>query len=200
MDQPMLDIHGIEENRRALLNNLRQLIEEALQPFADDLREFLQRVRGGQFGSEWRGAWQTFVETQADAGFNIEADSVSRLVRLMESWEQQSPGARASEPTRIAIQSGGRSAPPDSRFMFASMKSKPKVRPGPSPPPRAPIPEVHKNAEGLEIAGPGPASHGLVSQEDAGGAGSSRRGRGPLVARQQCARRPALARRRLVSI
>ena len=64
----MLDIYGIEANRRALLADLKQLIEEALQPFADDLREFLERVRAGQFGGDWRGAWDTFVETQAEAG------------------------------------------------------------------------------------------------------------------------------------
>jgi len=107
----MLDLYGIEANRRALLADLKQLIEEALQPFADDLREFLERVRGGQFGRDWRGAWDNFVETQADAGFNIEADSVTRLVRLMESWERQMPDARASGPTTIAVQSGHHAAP-----------------------------------------------------------------------------------------
>lgn len=103
----MLDLYGIEANKRALLADLKQLIEEALQPFADDLREFLERVRAGQFGSDWRRGWDTFVETQADAGFNIEADSANRLVQLMESWEQQMPGARASRPTRVAVQAGG---------------------------------------------------------------------------------------------
>jgi hypothetical protein len=81
----MLDLHGIEANRRALLEDLKQLIEEVLQPFADDLREFLTRVRAGQFGNEWRSAWQDFVATQAEAGFNMDADSIGRLVQLMES-------------------------------------------------------------------------------------------------------------------
>jgi hypothetical protein len=152
----MLDIHGIEANKRALLEDLIQLIEEALQPFAEDLREFLERVRGGQFGSDWRDAFHVFVETQADAGFYIDADSVTRLVQLMESWERQTPGARPSEPTRIAVRAGDNAAQPDPHFMLASTKTKPKVRPGPSPPPPGPIPEFTKNAEGLEIAGPGP--------------------------------------------
>src|SRR3954468_11154254 len=104
----MLDLHGIEANKRAMLQNLMQLIEEALQPFADDLREFLERARAGQFGSEWRATWQSFAETQAEAGFNMDADSIGRLVQLMESWQQQrAQGAlRASGPTRIAVQAG----------------------------------------------------------------------------------------------
>ena len=83
-------------------------IEEALQPFADDLREFLERVRAGQFGGEWRGAWQEFVYTQTAAGFNIEPDNASRLLQLMESWEEQrTQGALdARQPTHIAVQSG----------------------------------------------------------------------------------------------
>lgn len=102
----MLDIYGIEANRRALLADLKQLIEEALQPFADDLREFLERVRGGAFGPNWRDAWDTFVETQADAGFNIEADSASRLVQLMESWER---GHKAQ--ARILTKAGATTSP-----------------------------------------------------------------------------------------
>ncbi|HTM56056.1 MAG TPA: hypothetical protein VL175_18655 [Pirellulales bacterium] len=104
----MLDIHGIEANKRALLNDLRQLIEEALEPFADALREFLEQVRAGQFGSHWRGAWQSFVETQAEAGFNIDAESVSRLEQLMEDWERaiatrRSVTARTCQPRAASI-------------------------------------------------------------------------------------------------
>lgn len=102
----MLDIYGIEENQRALLNDLRQLIEEALEPFADALREFLEQVRAGQFGSHWREAWQNFVESQAEAGFNIDAESVSRLEQLMESWER---GHKAQG--RILTKAGATTSP-----------------------------------------------------------------------------------------
>jgi len=125
----MLDIYGIEANRRALLADLKQLIEEALQPFADDLREFLERVRAGQFGGDWRGAWDTFVETQAEAGFNIDAESASRLVQLMEGWERARMAGRAasaSRPAQIAVAPGRAEDRTNARFMLESNRAQSK--------------------------------------------------------------------------
>jgi hypothetical protein len=63
---------------------------------------------------------------------------------------------RASEPTRIAVQAGDHTQPSDPRFMLASVKKKPKATLTPAPLPQGPEPEVRKNEQGLEIAGPGP--------------------------------------------
>jgi hypothetical protein len=128
----MLDMSAIETNKRALLADLKQLIEEALQPFADDLREFLERVRARQFGPDWRRAWQNFAETQANAGFTIEADSDTRLVQLMESWERARMAGRApsaSRPAQIAVRTGSAGDDTDARFMLESIKAKSKKRP-----------------------------------------------------------------------
>ena len=170
----------IAEDLRLLVEDVQRRLEAALQPFADSLDDFLALLFQARLPSDWRRRWHDFVADQADQGFFVEDKSIQEFEDWIESWARfcdllprdfdleeltntfdepafhPAPLAHGMQlVARLNNQAAGRRSP----FMLASVqadtpdKQPPPVKPSPPPPPKAKF-----NDDGVEVAGPGPAT------------------------------------------
>jgi hypothetical protein len=73
-------------NRYALMTDLFRRLEEALEPFADDLDGFLARLFQARLPANWREQWHEFVDDQATRGFIVQPESIVSLENWIEAW------------------------------------------------------------------------------------------------------------------
>src|SRR4029079_2382474 len=76
----------IAEDQRLLLADIRRRIEAALQPFANDLDDFLAVLFQGRLPVDWRQQWHAFVAEAATKGFFVNPKSVVELEEWIEAW------------------------------------------------------------------------------------------------------------------
>ena len=76
----------IEDNRRALLDDIDRRIAADLQPFADALDWFLATLFRSILPVDWRQQWHNFVADQAAQEFFVEPASVRELEDWIEHW------------------------------------------------------------------------------------------------------------------
>ena len=76
----------IAEDQRLLLANIHRRIEAALQPFANDLDDFLAILFQARLPADWRRQWHDFVAEQANEGFFVKTESVVELEEWIEAW------------------------------------------------------------------------------------------------------------------
>lgn len=171
----------IADNRRALIADIIRRVEQSLEPFAFALDWFLADLFRSRLPMDWRDRWHAFVAEQANHGFFVEPQSVRELEAWIEAWARYCGllpivnGARS-----VADKDGNRTVtnvakekhqtqinqlahqPDDdgSPFVSAGFKSRPRPKTPDSRPPQAPTPRPRPtmNAEGLEVAGPGPTT------------------------------------------
>ena len=175
----------IAEGQRLLLADLHRRIEAALQPFANDLDDFLGVLFQARLPSDWRQQWHNFVAEAATNGFFVEPRSVVELEEWIEAWarfcgllprgsefgQRENPSGtrtllgssehRAAQTMPSAYQRGDRGAP----VLLASVLpgEQGTTPPTPAPPklaapapPQPPAPTAKLNEDGVEVAGPGP--------------------------------------------
>jgi hypothetical protein len=76
----------IAEDQRLLLADLHRRIEAALQPFANDLDDFLGVLFQARLPADWRQRWHNFVAEAATKGFFVNPKSVVELEEWIEAW------------------------------------------------------------------------------------------------------------------
>jgi len=76
----------IAEDQRLLLADIHRRIEAALQPFANDLDDFLEVLFQARLPAEWRQQWHGFVAESATKGFFVNPKSVVELEEWIEAW------------------------------------------------------------------------------------------------------------------
>ncbi len=83
---PMDFSKQIAEDQRLLLADIHRRIEAALQPFANDLDDFLAILFQARLPSDWRQRWHDFVADQTAEGFFVKAESIRELEDWIEAW------------------------------------------------------------------------------------------------------------------
>jgi hypothetical protein len=86
LDMAMDFSKQIAEGQRLLLADIHRRIEAALQPFADNLDDFLAILFQARLPADWRQRWHDFVAEQANEGFFVKAESVVELEEWIEAW------------------------------------------------------------------------------------------------------------------
>jgi hypothetical protein len=86
LDRNMDFSKQIAEDQRLLLADLHRRIEAALQPFANDLDDFLGVLFQARLPSDWRQRWHNFVAEAATKGFFVAPKSVVELEDWIEAW------------------------------------------------------------------------------------------------------------------
>ena len=86
LDKTMDFSKQIAEDQRLLLADIHRRIEAALQPFANDLDDFLAILFQARLPSDWRQQWHSFVADAATNGFFVEPTSVVELEDWIEAW------------------------------------------------------------------------------------------------------------------
>ena len=76
----------IAEDQRLLLADIHRRIEAALQPFANDLDDFLAILFQARLPTDWRQQWHNFVAEAATNGFFVKPKSVVELEEWIEAW------------------------------------------------------------------------------------------------------------------
>jgi hypothetical protein len=76
----------IAEDQRLLLADIRRRVEAALQPFANDLDDFLGVLFQARLPADWRQQWHNFVADAATKGFFVNPKSVVELEVWIEAW------------------------------------------------------------------------------------------------------------------
>jgi hypothetical protein len=76
----------IAEDQRLLLADIHRRIEAALQPFANDLDDFLAILFQARLPADWRQQWHNFVAEAATNGLFVEPKSVVELEEWIEEW------------------------------------------------------------------------------------------------------------------
>jgi len=169
----------IAEDQRLLLADLHRRIEAALQPFANDLDDFLGVLFQARLSADWRQQWHNFVADAATKGFFVNPKSVVELEEWIEAWARfcgllphgsgfghvESPGIRTllggqsterGDPILLAsVAPGAQRTNPPKPASPKPAASSPAKPPGPVPP-QPPAPAGKFNDDGVEVAGPGP--------------------------------------------